>query len=324
MSVVIDENNAKPILNDSPLNECNRNSLIEIVAYKDNRLLSIWLKKYALAKEYFKHHGNLEIPLRFKTKDGYTYDEDGIAIGTWINTQRMAFSGKSVCILTDWQITLLKEIGMRFEVRNNKDEWMRKYNLAKEYFKHHGNLEIPLKFKTKDGYTYDEDGIAIGAWVKNQKLVFNHKTNGILTNEQIELLKEINMNFEIKSLDDEWMRKYNLAKEYFKHYGNLEIPLKFKTKDGYTYDEDGVGVVGQRKGFIGKDGHKLTDERINLLKEIGMRFKFKSHEKEWMKNYNLAKEYFKYHGNLKIPVKFKTKDGYTYDEDGIFLGLCFG
>ena len=44
------------------------------------------------------------------------------------------------------------------ELKNNKDEWCRKYELAKSYYEHHGNLEVPSDFKTINGYEYYEDG----------------------------------------------------------------------------------------------------------------------------------------------------------------------
>ena len=35
----------------------------------------------------------------------------------------------------------------------------------------------------------------------------------------------------------------------------------------------------------------------------------------------MAKKYYEYYGNLKIPQRFKTINGIDYDEDGIALGM---
>ena len=43
---------------------------------------------YELAKAYYEHHGNLEIPMKFKTINGYEPEENGVNLGTWIYTQR--------------------------------------------------------------------------------------------------------------------------------------------------------------------------------------------------------------------------------------------
>ena len=283
-----------------------------------------WNKKYELAKAYYEHYGNLEIPQSFKTKNGYEYDENGVALGKWINTQRQAFKGNSGYKISKEQIELLKEIGMRFETNYKEEEWNKKYELAKAYFEHYGNLEIPANFKTKHGYEYDENGVALGNWINNQRQAFKGNSGYKISKEQIELLKEIGMRFETNYKEEEWNKKYELAKAYFEHYGNLEIPANFKTKHGYEYDENGVAlgnwINNQRQAFKGNSGYKISKEQIELLKEIGMRFETNYKEEEWNKKYELAKAYYEHYGNLEIPQSFKTKNGYEYDENGVALG----
>ena len=235
-----------------------------------------WNKKYELAKAYFEHYGNLEIPANFKTKHGYEYDENGVALGNWINNQRQAFKGNSGYKISKEQIELLKEIGMRFETNYKEEEWNKKYELAKAYYEHYGNLEIPQSFKTKNGYEYDENGVALGKWINTQRDAFKGNGRYKISKEQIKLLKEIGMRFETKNYGEEWNKKYELAKAYFEHYGNLEIPQSFKTKNGYEYDENGVAlgvwIITQRQAFKGNVTNKMSKERIELLKEIGMKW----------------------------------------------------
>ena len=283
-----------------------------------------WNKKYELARAYYKYHKDLDVPIRFKTKNGYEYDEDGVALGNWINNQRQAFKGNSGYKISKEQIELLKEIGMRFETNYKEEEWNKKYELAKAYFEHYGNLEIPANFKTKHGYEYDENGVALGNWINNQRQAFKGNSGYKISKEQIELLKEIGMRFETNYKEEEWNKKYELAKAYYEHYGNLEIPQSFKTKNGYEYDENGVAlgkwINTQRQAFKGNSGYKISKEQIELLKEIGMRFETNYKEEEWNKKYELARAYYKYHKDLDVPIRFKTKNGYEYDEDGVALG----
>ena len=201
--------------------------------------------------------------------------------------------------------------------------WMDKYELAKAYYEHYGNLEISANFKTSNGYDYDENGVALGMWLANQRQAF--KGNGKkISKEQIELLKKIGMRFESNYKEKEWYRKYNLAKTYYEHYGNLEISANFKTSNGYDYDENGVALgmwlANQRQAFKG-NGKKISKEQIELLKKIGMRFETKNYEEEWNKKYELAKTYYEHYGNLEIPFKFKTSNGYDYNENGVALGV---
>ena len=208
--------------------------------------------------------------------------------------------------------------------------WEQKYNLAKEYYKYYGNLEIPCSFKTTNGYEYDENGINLGNWIRTIRDVYNGRQNSYkLTEERIEALKKIGMRFEVKDRDKIWNAKYNLAKAYYEHHGNLNIPEAYKTKNGYEYDENGINlgswIATNRMAYNGRqNSYKLTEERIEALKEIGMRFTTKNNEESWNAKYNLAKTYYEHHGDLKIPLKYKTKNGYEYDENGINLGPWIG
>ena len=56
---------------------------------------TIWNKKYNLAKAYYEHYGNSEIPAGYKTINGYEPDENGIALGNWLTNQKSAYKGKS-------------------------------------------------------------------------------------------------------------------------------------------------------------------------------------------------------------------------------------
>ena len=278
-----------------------------------NKLEEIWIIKYNIAAAYYERNGNLEIPEKFKTLNGYEYDENGINLGRWLTNQKQSYKKAT---LSPERINLLKDIGMCFEIRDNNNEWNKNYTLAKNYYEHNGNLEIPKKFKTLNGYEYDENGINLGIWIQSQRR--SHK-NVKLSPERLNLLKTIGMRFEIK-YNDGWNKNYALAKNYYEHNGNLEIPEKFKTLNGYEHDENGINlgmwIRSQRRSY---KNVKLSPERLNLLKNIGMRFEIKHNNNEWNKNYALAKNYYERNGNLEIPSKFKTLDGYEYDENGINL-----
>ncbi len=234
-----------------------------------------WLKNYNLAKIYYDHYGNSKISRNFKTRNGYEYDEQGVKLGSWINTQRQAYRGRGKINLkiTEYQIKLLEEIEMEFgDTRGTR--WLKNYNLAKIYYNHYGNVNIPVNFRTKNGYEYDGQGVRLGSWINTQKSAYNGKCTSRISKDQIELLEKLGMNFE-SSKDDKdvrWLKNYNLAKIYYDHYGNLKITSKFKTIDGYKYDESGVSLGlwlnNQRTAYNGKGTSRLTEEQIKLLEEI--------------------------------------------------------
>ena len=241
-----------------------------------NNIKENWMYKYSLAKAYFEHHGNLEIPYSYKTLNGYEYTDEGIALGIWIANQRRAYKGQGNYKITENQIQLLEEIGMRFETRDNNEEWNRKYKLAKAYFEHHGNLEIPKSYKTLNGYEYAEEGIALGVWIIIQRQAYKGQGNYKITENQIQLLEEIGMRFETNYKEDEWNKKYELAKIYFEHNGNLEIPQSYKTLNGYEYAESGIALGmwlnTQRQAYKGQGNNKITENQIKLLEEIRIKW----------------------------------------------------
>ena len=290
-----------------------------------NNIKENWMYKYNLAKAYFKHNGNLEISQSYKTLNGYEYAEEGIALGAWLNTQRQAYKGQGSNKITEEQIKLLEEIGMRFETRDNNEEWNKKYELAKIYFEHNRNLEIPYNYKTLNGYEYAENGITLGIWITTQRQAYKGQGTCKISEDQIKLLEEIGMRFETNYKEEEWNKKYGLAKAYFEHNGNLEIPCSYKTLNGYEYVEEGIALGAwlntQRQAYKGQGSNKITEEQIKLLEEIGMRFETRDNNEEWNKKYKLAKAYFEHHGNLEIPIDYKTLNGYEYTEEGIALGI---
>ena len=275
--------------------------------YNKKNTLS-WEEMYKYAKIYYEHHGNLEVPYRFKTDNGFEYCENGqIPLGNWITNQRVKASPESK------RGQLLLKIGMRFFNKKNTLSWEEMYKYAKTYYEHHGDLEVPRKFKTNDGFTYQENGqISLGRWIATQR------KNTSPESKRGQLLLKIGMRFEKKYLT--WEEMYRYAKIYYEHHGDLEVPQRFKTNNGFTYQENGQISLGTW----------ITNQRVNtspeskrgqLLLKIGMRFENKISILSWEEMYKYAKNYYEYHGNLEVPQKFKTNNGFEYCKDGeISLG----
>ena len=362
-----------------------------------------WDSYYDLAKKYYEHYGHLQIPGTFKTKDGINPDENGLFLGSWIFRQRRAKLKKDNYAINETQIKKLDSIGMVWEIRQDPSfvpvNWKRNYDLAKKYYEHYGHLKIPTGFKTKDGISFDNDGIGIGDWITNQRSIRKGYGSGSLNEEQIKLLDEIGMLWSDVNQVFAWDYGYNLALKYFSHYGNLDVNINFKTKNGIDYDENGFGLGkwisvlrrirrGGTKGNLSNDqiksldmigmnwvsadernwlkmyklaleyyqkhgnllvstfnttgeertlalwikyqrsayvNNKLPEERIKLLERIGMQWVLvnpldRRAARSWMESYELAKTYYEHYGNLAVPSNFKTNDGITFDETGYDLG----
>jgi len=285
--------------------EIMNQDLFEMLKNLSDRLTMTWDDRFKYACIYFEKHGNLEVPYSFKTNNGYEYDEKGIInLGSWIVDQRRHVEPESE------RGQKLLQIGMRFE--NKFMSWDEMYQYACIYFEKHGNLEVPYSFKTNNGYEYVEDGtINLGTWISAKRRRVDPES------ERGQKLLQIGMRFERKKKSTlSWEEMYQYACIYFEKHGNLKVPPKFKTNNGYEYVEDGTinlgsWIVDQRR-YV-----EPESERGQKLLQIGMRFeRRKKSTLSWEEMYQYACIYFEKHGNLKVPQRFKTNNGYEYAEDG--------
>ena len=189
-------------------------------------------------------------------------------LGFWIATQRQRVAPTSECGQK------LLAIGMRFENKKDTSRREEKFALAKKYYEYHGNLEVPRKFKTNNGYEEDENGkVALGGWIANQR----HELDP--TSERGQKLLTLGMRFENKKDTSRWEEKFALAKKYYEYHGNLKVPNPFKTNNGYEEDENGKVNLGQ---WIADQRKSLdpTSERGQMLIKIGMVFSVRKNKKD--------------------------------------------
>ena len=285
--------------------EIENQDLFEMLRYVSDRLTKTWEDYYELAKAYYEHYHNLEVPFWFKTNDGYTKDDNGvIRLGRWVNHQRDTIPKESE------RGQLLSQIGMRFEKKKRFISWEDMYEYAKVYYEHYHDLEVPQKFETNDGYTRVAKGkVNLGGWIAGQR------KNTSPESKHGQLLSKIGMRFDNKVDIIPWEDMYEYAKIYYEHHHDLEVPQGFETNDGYTRVAKGkikLGrwLAGQRKNT------SPESKRGQLLSKIGLKFSNQFVEK-WNKMYEYAKAYYEHHHNLEVPGIFRTNDGYTHDENGL-------
>ncbi|WP_337626416.1 helicase associated domain-containing protein [Phocaeicola sp.] len=82
------------------------------------------------------------------------------------------------------------KIGIYWGNRNDR-QWNEVYGAAKRYFEVNGDLDVPVAYVSPEGY-------ALGKWVRRQQYAYRNpeKSNAILSQERIELLDAIGMQWE--------------------------------------------------------------------------------------------------------------------------------
>lgn len=245
----------------------------ELFEKLNDALTATWDMYYASAEQYYKDNGNLEVPARYITEEGY-------ALGSWLNNQKAIRKGTIVGKLTEDEIHKLDSIGMIWDSLDYF--WEQNFKLAKEYYLTYGNLDIPTNYKSTDGKH-------LGNWILRQRQLY--KSNS-LTDEQIKKLDSIGMDW-MDRVDRVWENGFIEAKNYSEEYGNLSVPKNYRSNTDFPL---GIWIQRQRNTY---KNNKISDERIRRLEEIGINWNPNS----WEHRFDLVKRYYEEHGNINISQK---------------------
>ena len=239
-----------------------------------------WQDMFALASLYKEEYGNLLVRLKYVTPDGKP-------LGGWIKQQRTNYQRKK---LSKEQIEKLESIGMLWHAR--KDDWDSMYNLATNYYKEHGNLNVPKDYVTPEGEP-------LGNWIKKQRLYYYYKRT--ITEEQIEKLNSIGMLWKVNQ-NYSWNYMYNLSKKYFEKHGNLLITRSYVAENG---EHLGNWIAARRREYM---AGTLSKEKRERLEGIGMVWQV-NQSYSWSHMYKLAADYFEKYGNLTILTSYVAENG---------------
>ena len=235
-----------------------------------------WNAYYSLLKKYYDKNKNIEVPV------GYVVN--GLNLDAWLNRQKNFYKEKT---LSDEKIKLLNDIGIVWSKREKN--WKKNYELLKKYYDEHGDINIPVD--------YEVDDVNLRDWLDRQREAYR-KNN--LNKEWINLLNKLGMIWNIR--EDNWDENYSLLEEYYKEYGNVDVP------SDYTINDVNLGrwVRSQRSAYSGKSKGKINDDQIQILNDIEMIWDL--NETKWQKNYELLKNYYKEFKSLDVPQSYAVDD----------------
>ena len=261
-----------------------------------------WQASYDAAARYYQAHGDLNVPSEY-------IDPDGVLLGKWVSRQRYAWQNpdRSSARLTPERKALLDQLGM---VWQKPDSWQHRYELAAAYKAAHGSLELPAQYRT-------EEGIWLGSWLSRQKQLFQ-KGDKSLGGERVKALKElfrgeperrggaVRTRARCSVRERNWLNNYRHAKAYAKRRGDLLVPASYVDETGFRL---GVWISNLRAARKTRpDSFQVTPEHIAMLDEIGMQWD--AREAKWQCALRRAGEYRAAHGDLTVPVNYKTEDGF--------------
>jgi len=257
----------------------------------EGTLSASWDLMYEQAKKYYDDNGNLDVPKRYFTPEGYS-------LGLWLLTQRRVYKGEVNGNLTQVQIDRLNAIDMRWESVSDLT-WEKYYNAAKLYYESHGDLLPNAQY-------IDENGVDLGRWIAQIRV---YRKSGIkskfLTDERVSTLEKIGMVWSVP--DYLWEENYAAAVRYHRENGDLNVPARYVDSEGIKLGQWITNLRNTRKGTR-SNCRDLTDEQMARLDLLGMIWESK-YEKQWNDAFQAFCDYYKINGTFEIPVAYKTESG---------------
>lgn len=225
-----------------------------------------WNDWYELACKYYEQNGNLDIPYNFKTFNGYEENKHGLNLGTWISNQRCQYHKN---VLSKEKIDKLNMLGINFtKYKNREFTWDDAYLLAKAYFEHYGNLEVPTKFRTKNGYEYDEDGYNLYGWLGSQRNLYNGLRGSLyyynLKEAENSFFDERDRLHRLKTINRDMQKISKLFLIGF--IGKKEVNERLNRKVCYEHDLD----YDIYKDLLNKIPYQELSSKIRFLENSGV------------------------------------------------------
>ncbi|MCM1235160.1 MAG: helicase associated domain-containing protein [Ruminococcus flavefaciens] len=216
---------------------------------------------YIMGMRYTDRKKFLHIPEEYITEGGYPLGR------IWAELKE-AYNQN---ILSEEEIRFLIKIKMQLTDSPQKklEIWLDRADEVEEYYKAHGTLSMPSTILFRNG-------VSMFQWVHQQKKLYKQ---GELSSYQIMRLENMGIQWIKPKQVTGWNQGYGYAKQYFEENGHLFVHKKYITSDGF---ELGKWIWEQRERYLGLSKYEISDERIDMLEDIGMFWEdLKNSEWDW-------------------------------------------
>lgn len=228
---------------------------------KDREKLLLEIMYYIMDVRYMDRKKYISIPEEYITEGDYP-------LGLIWAELKEAYDQN---LLAEEEIRFLLKIRMQLADSPQKDLgiWLDRADEVEVYYKEHGTLSMP-------NTTLFHDGVNMFQWIHYQKKLYKQ---GELSSYQIARLEAMGMQWIKPRQITEWDKAYSYAKQYFEANGHLFVPKKYVTSDGFAL---GKWIEEQRERYLGLSQYGISEEKIDMLEEIGMFWEdLKNAEWDW-------------------------------------------
>ncbi len=110
-----------------------------------------------------------------------------------------------------------------------------------------------------------------------------------------------------QNLSASWEVYFQTAKCFFEKEGHLNISNDYISEEGLNL---GMWLLAQRRVYAGKIRGNLSQEQIERLESIGMKWENRNDQKFWQ-GYEALETYCRQHGNADVGNSYVTAAGFT-------------
>jgi len=225
-----------------------------------------WDDMFQKLVAYKQEHGNCNVPTR-TTK-----------LGRWVSAQRQRKGGtlQDRELLTNNQIVRLENIGFVWGkmAHSGYKWWDEMYNELEGYYLTHDTCLV----KRSNG--------KLGYWVSDQR---SKRRKGELTEIQIEMLDELNFEWELRLTKYTWDENFRQLQEFHTSNGHCNVPTTTSCLGGW--------VTRQRKN---RRRQTLTEDQIKRLDSLSFTWNAADFDGKWDEIYLELANFYLEHGHTKV------------------------
>lgn len=242
----------------------------------------LWEEGFRHLQEYLECHGNTLMPQRYESDDGYK-------LGSWVNTQRVAYRKGSLPI--DRQRRLLALFGWVWSAK--EASWEDGVARLIRYVEAHGHVEIPSNY-------VDSDGFRLGSWVVTQRAA--RRAGKLKPERERKLLTVPGWQWDTRSKN--WDEGYEHLLRYVEKFKDAAVEHGYVDDEGY-----GLGEWARRQR---RNRNTLDVDRVAKLDQLPGWTWAISYSDQWEESFRQLLRYVELHGDARVPS--------TYVVDGFPLG----
>jgi hypothetical protein len=193
-----------------------------------------WNSAFQELKSFLKAHGHALVPQRYR--------QNGIQLGTWVNTQRNKYKRGHLPKDKVKQLESLK--GWSWDPI--EDQWNSSYQELKSFLKAHGHARVPARHR--------QNGIELGTWVSTQRIKYKRGRLPVDKAKRLESLR----GWLWDPREDQWNSAFRELESFVKAHGHALVPKHYR-QNGIQL---GTWITNQRAKH--NSGHLPKDRVIRL------------------------------------------------------------